>query len=608
MIVVTNDYTSATSLVFFNFWPIAILTSTFHMAIIHTMKSHLQASLKGACPESRKSNFLSTGFMLLWVQYFGSSSFHRGEAIFDEILILYRHSIRFVRSVLFAMIFIPDSDAGATIYYVAPSGNDIAAGTNWITAKKTIQSGVDLAVDGDTVLVSNGVYDVGTRVTPGFALSNRVVITNNILVRSVNGPAVTIIKGINNGQSPTSARGVFITVGTLSGFTITNGFAPGVFPNQNENNMGGGVFANGGSLTNCVISGNSAPGSYGGGAANGTFYNCVFSGNHAGTGGGAYGVTLYDCTLSGNSASESGGGTYSATLTRCVVSDNTANHTSGGVWGGSIYNTLIKSNTAGVIVGGASFAELINCTVVGNYALNVGGVGFCDVRNSIVYFNTDTNGISNYTDSGFNYSCSTPLPWTGLDNINNNPAFISGNNYRPASSSPCIDQGRNSYATDSTVDLDGNPRIIKTVDIGAYEYQFNGGYWAWASGITNGMTNLTQTATGDGYQNLLKFSTGSSPTNSDILARLSVAVTNGMNGVKFNRNTNASDVTIFVEATCDVSNNTTWAGIATNRYGSWGGALNVIEIPMTNLPRVVVVQDPVTNELSRAIRLRVTRP
>jgi hypothetical protein len=44
-------------------------------------------------------------------------------------------------------------------------------------------------------LVTNGLYDAGARAVPGFSLMNRVVSTNNILLRSVNGPAVTVIKG-----------------------------------------------------------------------------------------------------------------------------------------------------------------------------------------------------------------------------------------------------------------------------------------------------------------------------------------------------------------------------------------------------------------------------
>ena len=47
-----------------------------------------------------------------------------------------------------------------------------------------------------------------------------------------------------------------------------------------------------------------------------------------------------------------------------------------------------------------------------------------------------------------------------------------------------------------------------------------GGYELWASAITNSQTNYTDSATGDGYPNLLKYATGSSPTTPDQLARI----------------------------------------------------------------------------------------
>ena len=95
--------------------------------------------------------------------------------------------------------------AQAATYYVdASRADDTGAGASWGTAKKTIQAAVDVSVANDTVLVSNGVYSAGTTVTPGYSLSNRVAITNNILVKSVNGPAATIIRSSSAASSATS--------------------------------------------------------------------------------------------------------------------------------------------------------------------------------------------------------------------------------------------------------------------------------------------------------------------------------------------------------------------------------------------------------------------
>ncbi len=132
-------------------------------------------------------------------------------------------------------------------------------------------------------------------------------------------------------------------------------------------------------------------------------------------------------------------------------------------------------------------------------------------------------------------------------------------------------------------------------------------YDAWAAQITNGLTAYNQCATGDGYPNLLKYATGSSPTHPDQLAQLSGTESNRAFSLRFNRNTNALDITLIVEGRGMIGGGAPWVGIATNRSGAWTGPATVTETG-TGSPVSVFVRDTVSNAISRFLRVRVTQP
>ena len=183
-------------------------------------------------------------------------------------------------------------------WYVATNGNDLADGMSWATAKQTIQSGVDAAEAGDTVWVSNGVYGTGMRATPGYSLSNRVVIEKNITVQSVNGPGTTLIQGEGN------IRCVRMTAGSLIGFTVTNGNCLQWGDAHYERN-GAGISmypSTEARAVNCLITGNAAM-SDGGGVDGGNLFNCTVVGNNGMYGvGGVANASLYNCIVYYNKA------------------------------------------------------------------------------------------------------------------------------------------------------------------------------------------------------------------------------------------------------------------------------------------------------------------
>ena len=324
-------------------------------------------------------------------------------------------------------------NASAAVLYVdLNSANPLPPYTGWSTAATSIQDAVNAANPGDQVLVTNGVYQNGG------GGGNCVMVNRPITVQSVNGPAVTIIKGY---QVPGTTNGtgaircVYLNNGTtLSGFTLTNGATQ-------KYGYGGGVYCQ---ATNCVVT---------------------------------------NCVLIGNAAYDGGGGGYSGTLVNCILAGNTASlfnsGNGGGVYNSVLVNCLLTGNQAGYVGGAASGCTLINCTVVSNSAgAYNGSLSACTAKNSIVYYNFSyyTNADINSGSYFTNCCMSFAVTFGGANNFTNPPVFVNltGGDFHLQIGSPCINAGDNALAPAGT-DLDGNPRIVDgTVDMGAYENQYAG--------------------------------------------------------------------------------------------------------------------------------------
>ena len=255
--------------------------------------------------------------------------------------------------------------------------------TFYVNPGDRIQEAIDIAIDGDTIIVRDGTYT---------GEGNRDIDFHGkaITLRSENGPDVTIIDCQGTRVDP--HRGFYFGSGegpnsVVDGFTITNGFAA----------YGGGICCTSSNPTinNCAISDNSALGRGGGiycRASNALIVDCVFKEND-----GEYGVAM--------SSHHS-----DLMLINCSFVENVGGHSS---FGGGIFNMnssmvlmdcLLRDNAAGH--GGALLADessnstLINCTINGNYAYSAGGI--ISVDSSLImtgctitenYAHSDSGGI-----------------------------------------------------------------------------------------------------------------------------------------------------------------------------------------------------------------------
>jgi hypothetical protein len=338
-------------------------------------------------------------------------------------------------------------------YVLAGSQNPVAPYSSWATAAAAIQDAIDTAsVPGALVLVTNGLYKTGGRAINGL-LTNRVAVNKPLLVASVNGPAATVITGIQvpgNIVGDGAVRCAYLGDGAiLSGFTLTNG-ATRTSGDYALDQSGGGVWctSHAAVVTNCVFSGNAV----------------------SSVGGGAFSGTLNNCTLVANSAlSDSGGGVMYAVLNNCTLNGNTANV--GGAAGQSILNNCgLTENSAFEFGGGAAYTMLNNCTLTGNSALGPnafgGGASVSFLNNCIVYYNRAGLWGDNYdTVSTLNYCCTFPLPSSGQGNIIAEPELADTSHVNAAS--PCRAAGSAPYAIGK--DIDGDP-WANPPSIGCDEY------------------------------------------------------------------------------------------------------------------------------------------
>ncbi len=364
----------------------------------------------------------------------------------------------------------------------------------------SIQNAIDVAVDGDTILVSPGVY-VESLNFQGKAIT----------LISEFGPAMSVIEGTVNFDSGEGLNSV------LQGFTVRNGggvsinrASPRIVGNrilENSKCSGAGVYILLASpiVQDNIISGNrtTCGGGDGGGiyirgTASAQILGNVISNNVvlAGHGGG---ISLWDAgtpTIRGNriegnqigglGGAAVGGGIYMAALSDALIIENVIvgniADDAGGVYmavPGSgqgpylVNNTIAGNNGAQVGVAGFQAKALLT-----NNAISGPGIGIaCLAGDNTAPPILRSNNAVSATGSAYSGLCAGAL---GVDgNISTDPQFVDAANgdYRLQAISNLVDAGDNLAPGLLRTDAVGTPRIIDgnsdgiaRIDMGAFEF------------------------------------------------------------------------------------------------------------------------------------------
>lgn len=364
---------------------------------------------------------------------------------------------------------------------VGPSGYDYTS----------IQDAINDAGWGEYILVHDGTYYESVN-----------FLGKAIVVRSENGPEVTIIDGSNNSTVVTFDSGEN-SDSVLDGFNVTNGEGDG-----GGDYYGGGIYTwNEVSpiITNCTISNNNASeggGLFSGNGASPTISNCVFIGNTADSYGGAIETfnfsspTITDCVFIGNSADSEGGAieswiSCSPTITNSTFTNNTSRF--GGAIDGyeecspTITNCVFNNNTAeyggAIFMYDASSPVITDCTITSNAAEYGGGIYAERDSDPIITNCTITSNTADY--GGGIYAERDSSPTITNSAINNNTAVYEGGGvFIDRGVKPIIDNCR----------IDGNT----AADLGGGVYTYYSSLTITNSTITDNSTSNTGNDYGGG--------------------------------------------------------------------------------------------------------------
>ncbi len=539
------------------------------------------------------------------------------------------------------------TSAPVTLYLTAPSVIYVNAanvsgahtGGSWATALTDVQSALALANSCSEIWVAKGTYTnaqplvlkSGVSIFGGFSgaettRAQRNWTLNPVYLRGMNNDIVfnnfsleandhtAVLDGFtiqapagkyaifNDGVSPTYRNCTFEK--NAGYYAVYNNRSSAVYSDclfRSNSCPSIGNFASSSRITGCTFTKNTITG-------HGMIQNsdssaiidrCVFSGNSADGGAGVYNdvgslTQISDSLFVRNIARTFRGGAiedYSKglTLLNCTITENTALYESGGVYlqqaTANIANCIFWKNTVSSVSPGYSTVERAQIDVY-----PVAGLSAVVVSNSCI------QGLSIFG---------------GNNNISFDPLFANPviADYHLANGSAAINSGNTNAAVALSLDLDGNPRAVGIVDLGAYERQSgsSGGvqllslpeYQAACSGqsvnftvSTLGlMTNIQWQVDSNGYGAVVTNDGNHSIVTSGNSSTLSIAaVSTGMNNRQYRfilpgANYTSAPVTLTVSASSIVyvKPSAGSSGVGT----SWGSAF-------TNLSQAMAVADQCT--------------
>jgi len=299
--------------------------------------------------------------------------------------------------------------------------------------QQTIQNGIDISVDGDTVLVQPGTYLEninfgGKAITLGslfLTLADTTYISQTVIDGNQEGSVVIFDNNEGNNS-------------ILTGFTIQNGAYTG------------GVYCNSSSpvLENLIIRNNSSVAQYFGGGVSiinseSIIENVIIENNSANAVGGGIcfagsNSTLEDVIIRDNSSTFWGGGIICENsyidLQNVMINNNTSGNNGGGIYftetNATLLNVIIMNNVSswyggGSYLSGESDIDMIDCQFSDNYAVAGGGI-YVDYSNIVIDNTLIANNSSESGGGGIVFFISESSIMENVTLINNFAATMGG--------------------------------------------------------------------------------------------------------------------------------------------------------------------------------------